>query len=116
MTLAKLIIRPERCLRKVRVSALVNRKAPRKLVFSTVSQSDWLILIRRPSLVTPALLTRISTRPACSSRISAAEAIAAASETSTAKAHALRPKARISAAVFSEFSAVRETTTTSAPA
>ena len=53
----------------------MKRNAPFRLVFSTVSQSSSLIRISKPSRVTPALLTRISTRR--SARIFSAAAFTA---------------------------------------
>ena len=64
MTDEMLMIRPERCLTKLRAKALVNKNAPFKLVSSTVSQSCSLMRISSPSRVTPALFTRMSTFPA----------------------------------------------------
>jgi len=112
---ATFIIRPERCLTNERVKPLVNRNAPLRLVLMTESQSASLMRIRRPSRVTPALLMRMSTLPQSARIFSAAALTAAASDTSTAMAQALRPSARTSPATFSEFSAVRDTQTTSAP-
>ena len=108
-------MRPLRCLANVRKNAFVKRNAPFRFVSSTVSQSASLMRISRPSRVTPALFTRMSTLPQSARIFSAAAFTSAESDTSTASAHALRPSARISAATFSEFSTVRETTTTSAP-
>ena len=57
----------------------------------------------------------MSTVPASARIVPAAAVTAALSATSTATAHARRPSARTSTATFSEFSAVRDTQTTSAP-
>ena len=57
----------------------------------------------------------MSTLPQSARIFSPAAVTAPPSDTSTACAQALRPSARISAATFSEFSCVRDTTTTSAP-
>jgi hypothetical protein len=108
-------MRPERCLTKMRVNAFVMVNAPRKFVFKTVSHCSSDMRIIKPSRVTPALLTRMSMRLVSPIIFSPASATAAASETSNATAQAFRPAARTSLATFSEFSAVRETQTTSAP-
>src|SRR6266851_1222152 len=59
-----LMMRPARCLSKAREKALVQLKAPLRLVFKTVSQSASLIRSNKASRATPALFTRMSTRPA----------------------------------------------------
>ena len=109
------MMRPERCLTNARVKAFVNKNAPLRFVSSTASQSASLMRISNPSRVTPALLTRMSTRPVSPRIFSAAAATAAASATSTACAQAFLPTARTSSATFRAFSAVRETQATSAP-
>ncbi len=63
ITEAMLTIRPDRCLRRLRQKALVKRNVPLRLMSSTASQSASLIRMSKPSLVMPALLTRMSTLP-----------------------------------------------------
>jgi len=109
------MMRPLRCLMNGRVSALVKLNAPLRLVLITVSHSSSLMRMSRLSRVTPALFTRMSTRPASSRIFPAAASTAAVSDTSTATAQARRPSASTSAAALAEFSSVRETQATSAP-
>ena len=67
-------------------------KAPFRLVSSTVSQSDSFMVSIRPSRVTPALFTRMSTRPnrARTSFTMASQAAASATSAWMAKASAPR--------------------------
>src|ERR1019366_294940 len=74
MTEVMLMMRPVRALIIARLNAFVTRNAPFKFVSSTVSQSASLMRMSRPSRVTPALLTRMSTLPASVRIFSAARA------------------------------------------
>ena len=47
----------------VRDTAFMQRKVPLRLALITASKSDSFIIIKRPSRVMPALLTRMSMRP-----------------------------------------------------
>src|SRR5881296_801216 len=61
---AMLITRPPLCCRIMSfVAARVTRNAPRRLTSMTRSQSSSFMRTRRPSRMTPALLTRMSTPP-----------------------------------------------------
>ncbi len=110
------MIRPDCCLRKLREKALVKRNVPLRLTSSTASQSASLIRINRPSLVMPALLTRISSLPVAARICSAAAVTLAASETLAEKAHALRLNAWTFCAVSTQNSGFRSTQAMSAPA
>ncbi len=88
MTDEMLMIRPVRALSIARLNALVTRNAPFKFVFSTVSQSASAMRISKPSRVTPALLTRMSTLPHSARIFSAAALTAAAS----GHVHRVRPR------------------------
>src|SRR5450755_574795 len=59
-----LMMRPQRCFIMPCITCCTARNAPVKLVESTASQSSFFMRSARPSLVTAALFTRISTGPA----------------------------------------------------
>jgi hypothetical protein len=94
-----LMIRPHRLRIIGRSTALVQRKAPRRLVCSTSSQSSSLIRMMSPSRVTPALLTRMSIRPHASPAWVTIRSTPAVSRTSAWIVTAFRPRAVTSAAV-----------------
>jgi len=73
-TEAMLIIRPKRCLINPRERAFVKENAPRRLVFRTASPIFFAHPHDEPIRVTPALFTKISTRPASPRIFSAAVA------------------------------------------
>ena len=108
-------MRPERCFRKPALRAWVNKNAPFKLVSKTVSQSASLMRMIKPSRVTPALLTRMSTLPVCCEDFFRG----GGNGGGIGHVHRIGPclggPGRISAATFSAFSAVRETQAMSAP-
>ena len=58
------MIRPQRSFIIACSTCWIARNAPVRLVASTASQSSFFMRIARPSLVMPALLTRMSTLPA----------------------------------------------------
>src|SRR5213592_3631184 len=97
------------------VAARVMRNAPRRLTSMTWSQSSSFMRTRRPSRMTPALLTRMSTRPnrclAASTRRSASSRLAA----SAATPRTAPPCASSSFAERWSRSASRPETTTAAP-
>ena len=68
------------------MKALVKRNVPLRLMSSTASQSASLMRMSKPSLVMPALLTRMSTLPVAARICSAAASTLAASETLARKA------------------------------
>src|SRR3989442_944645 len=97
------------------VAARVMRNAPRRLTSMTRSQSSSFMRTRRPSRMTPALLTRMSTRP---NRCLAASTNRSASSRITASATTPRtapPRASSSLAERWSRSASRPETTTAAP-
>src|SRR5438552_3958227 len=98
------------------VAARVMRNAPRRLTSMTRSQSSSFMRTRRPSRMTPALLTRMSTRP---NRCLAASTNRSASSRITASATTPRtapPRASSSLAERWSRAASRPETTTAAPA
>src|SRR5213078_3190799 len=97
------------------VAARVRRNAPRRLTSMTWSQSSSFMRTRRPSRMTPALLTRMSTRP---NRCLAASTNRSASSRITASATTPRTAPPCASSSFAERwsrSASRPETTTAAP-
>ena len=82
---------------------------------STASQSASLMRMSKPSLVMPALLTRMSTLPAAARICSAVASTLAASETLAAKGQALRPSAWAFCTVSAQNSSFKSTQAMSAP-
>src|ERR1035441_3598090 len=98
LTDVMLTIRPHRARVMGRARCFVQWKQLLRLVAMTSFQSASLIRKSRPSLVIPALLTRMSMTGISPRRASAARATAAPSDTSTASALALPPACVIAAA------------------
>jgi len=96
--------------------ACVSRNAPVRLVVITSSQSWRFMRSIRPSLVIPALLTRICTVPNSAMTAFAQALIDSSLATSSAKALAVPPAAAISAATAFSFSTFRAARATVAPA
>ena len=111
-----LMIRPLRLRIITSDAARVNRNTLRRLVAMTASQSSSLIRGMSVSLVMPALLTTISSRPHFSARSSTSLLTAALSVTSHGCTSAVPPAAAIASAVSFSLSALRATQATFAPA
>src|SRR6266704_280825 len=94
----------------------MQKWAPVKFVCSTASQSSFFMRIARPSRVTAALFTRISSRPNFSTTCLNPAFTCSASETSIFIANASPPFATISFTSTASFPSLRAATATVAPA
>src|SRR5438105_92392 len=94
----------------------MQKCAPVKFVWSTASQSSFFMRIARPSRVTAALFTKISSRPNFSITCLNPVFTCSASATSILIANASPPAAAISLTSAASFSSFRAATTTFAPA
>ena len=94
-----LTIRPARALSIGRVTALVIQNAPERFVSMTSSQASSVIRMMRSSRVTPALLTRMSSRPNASSTALTTPSAVADARASPWIARARRPSASMAALV-----------------
>src|SRR6266536_3041989 len=94
----------------------MQKWAPVKFVCSTASQSSFFMRIARPSRVTAALFTRISSRPNFSTTCLNPAFTCSASATSIFTASASPPADTISPTSAANFSSFRAATTTFAPA
>src|SRR5262249_628995 len=109
------ITRPQRRRIIPRTSSFVKAKAPVRLVRRTRSQSSRLIRRRRPSAVTPALLTRMSISANSAGRPFKTPPIASGWATSRARGWAAPPAAAMAAAPSASFSTLRAPSPTFPP-
>src|SRR6187402_44712 len=110
-----LMMRPERALSMGWRTAWVSRNAPVRLVRSTSSKSASFMRRTSPSLVMPALLTRISSLPKCARTAFAADLMESSEATSRAKVAAVPPAASISALTSTSFDSLRAARAICAP-
>ena len=109
------MMRPQRAFIMAEAQAWVSRKAPVRLVVRTSSQSWRFMRSIRPSLVMPALLTRMWTVPNSAMTAFAQALMESSLATSRVKALAMPPLAAISEATDSSLSRLRAARATVAP-
>ncbi len=110
------MIRPDRCSIMGGVAAFVVKNNPRALIDMTRSYSSAVSVWNGPGRgPTPALLTRMSSRPRRSRMAATTSALDCSLRTSCAAANARPPAAVMALAVDSASSASMSATTTSAP-
>jgi len=108
-------MRPERCLTMGRMTPWMKLKAPFRFVSRTRSQSSSLIRMASPSRVSPALLTRISTRPKSHDPLAESTDGRAVGDIHGVGACGVRRGGMMAPAVFAAFASVRLTQATRAP-
>ena len=101
------MIRPARAFIMEEMTACVSRKLPVRLVWRTSLKSAAFMRRARPSRVTPALLTRMSTRPRSARTALAPALMESSTERSRTNGLAWPPAAVISAATASSLSSER---------